>query len=79
MELFRPLYVPIEAVRVNHKKLRKLSKAKIDHYARAYERGDQFPPIVVERCGAFYVIRDGRHRFQAQLLAGVTMIEVEVY
>jgi hypothetical protein len=71
------LYVPIDAIRVNHKKLRKLSQAKIDRYAREYENGDEFPPIKVNRCGDFYTIRDGRHRFQAQLSAGITLIEVD--
>ena len=71
------LYVPIDAIRVNHKKLRKLSQAKIDRYSREYERGDDFPPIKVDFCGDFYTIRDGRHRFQAQLYAGMTLIEVD--
>lgn len=34
-------------IRVNHKKLRKHSQAKIGRYAREYERGDAFPPISV--------------------------------
>ena len=70
-------YVPIDAIRVNHKKLRKLSQAKIDRYFREYERGDEFPPIKVDFCGDFYTIRDGRHRFQAQLHAGYAMIAVD--
>ncbi|MDB5162912.1 MAG: ParB-like nuclease domain [Candidatus Saccharibacteria bacterium] len=71
------LYVPIDAIRVNHKKLRKLSKVKIDRYYREYERGDEFQPITVDFCGDFYTIRDGRHRFQAQLYAGYSLIEVD--
>lgn len=72
-------YVPIDTVRVSHKKLRKLSKAKIDRYAREYERGDDFPAIKVDDCGDFYTIRDGRHRFQAQLYVGFVMIEIDTY
>ena len=72
------LYVPVDRVRVNHKKLRKLSQVKIDRYAREYERGDDFPPISVDDCGGFYTIRDGRHRFQAQLLAGSQVIGITV-
>ena len=71
--------VPVDAVRVNAKKLRKLSGAKIAQYAAAYERGDDFPAITVEDCGGFYTVRDGRHRFQAQLLCGHSVIEVSLY
>ncbi|MBP6037722.1 MAG: ParB N-terminal domain-containing protein [Candidatus Saccharimonas sp.] len=71
--------VDISLIRVNPKKLRKLSTAKIQRYSTNYERDDQFPPIVVEDCGDFYTIRDGRHRFQAQLLTGAHCIEVSLY
>ena len=70
--------VPMNDIRVNHKKLRKLSGAKIAQYLRDYDRGDSFPPIVVEDNGSFYTIRDGRHRYQAQLNAGFLTIEVIV-
>ena len=72
-------FVDAALVRVNPKKLRKLSGAKIDGYAQAYERGDCFPPITVEDCGGFYTVRDGRHRFQAQLLCGYGTVEVSLY
>lgn len=71
--------VDIGSIRVNPKKLRKLSQAKIRQYAANYDTGSHFPPIVVEDCGEFYTVRDGRHRFQAQLLAGVRVIEVSIY
>lgn len=69
-------YIDVELVHVSVKKLRKLSSTKVDQYMRDYERGDDFPPINVRDCGGFYTIRDGRHRFQAQLAAGYKMIEV---
>ncbi len=72
-------YVDITQVNVNRKKLRKLSQAKICQYLFDYERGDDFPPITVEDCGSFYTVRDGRHRYQAQLLAGHDRIAVTVY
>jgi hypothetical protein len=72
------LFVPVTAIRVSEKKLRKLSNAKIRQYWRRYEAGDNFPPIKVEDNGGFYTIQDGRHRFQAQLLAGWTHVEVNV-
>lgn len=71
--------VNIADVNVNPKKLRKLSQAKVRQYLHEYERGDEFPPITVEDCGDFYTVRDGRHRYQAQLLAGYDKISVTVY
>lgn len=71
-------YVAIDEIFVNRKKLRKLSKAKINKYVHAYESGDDFPPISVDDNGDFYTIFDGRHRYQAQLRAGFTMIAVSV-
>lgn len=72
-------YVGIAQVNVNQKKLRKLSQAKIRQFLFGYERGDDFPPILVEDCGDFYIVREGRHRFQAQLLAGYDRIAVTIY
>lgn len=71
--------VDIGMIRVNPKKLRKLSQAKIRQYAASYDKGDEFPPIVVENCGDFYTVRDGRHRFQAQLATGARLVEVSLY
>lgn len=71
-------FVDVHAVCVNEKKLRKLSEAKIARYVRDYEKGDSFPPITVDDCGDFYVISDGRHRFQAQLRAGFGKVVVTV-
>lgn len=73
------VWVDIATVRVNPKKLRKLSQAKILRYAHDYETGNHFPPIVVEDCGGFYTVRDGRHRLQAQLMIGCESIEVSLY
>jgi hypothetical protein len=70
--------VDVHLVRVNPKKLRKLSEAKINRYMHDFERGDDFPPISVNDCGDFYTVRDGRHRLQAQLRAGFTQIIVAV-
>lgn len=71
--------IDVDSIRVNPKKLRKLSRAKILKYATDYDRGDSFPPIVVENCGGFYTVRDGRHRYQAQLIAGARLVEVSLY
>jgi hypothetical protein len=73
----RELYVPIETVRMNAKKLRKLSAAKIRRYAADFEAGAAFPAISVTDCGGFYTIRDGRHRYQAQLANGYQFILVD--
>ena len=71
--------VDVAMVRVNAKKLRKLSNAKIRQYAYDYDLGCQLPPVTVEGCGDFYTVRDGRHRYQAQLACGYRMIEVSLY
>ena len=71
--------VDAATVRVNAKKLRKLSSAKIRQYSHDYDLGCEFPPITVEDCGEFYTVRDGRHRFQAQMAAGFRYIEVSIY
>jgi hypothetical protein len=71
-------YVPISDICVAAKKLRKLSAAKIRQYVADYEAGDDFPPITVDNCGEFYTVRDGRHRYQAQLACGFVMVAVEV-
>ena len=70
--------VDANEIRVNCKKLRKLSNAKIAQYVRDYESGDDFPPITVDDCDGFYTINDGRHRYQAQLAAGFAKIAVIV-
>lgn len=70
--------VSAELIRVSTKKLRKLSDKKIAQYMRDYDRGDSFPPIIVEDNGNFYTINDGRHRYQAQLRAGYSQIEVTI-
>jgi ParB-like chromosome segregation protein Spo0J len=71
-------YVAIDDIFVSRKKLRKLSDAKITQYAQAYEGGEEFPPISVDDNGGFYTIFDGRHRYQAQLRAGFTLVAVSV-
>jgi hypothetical protein len=70
--------VPIGLLRVNARKLRKLSADKIRRYRLDYEAGDDFPPIRVEDCGGFYTVRDGRHRLQAQLACGFVTVAVMV-
>lgn len=72
------MLVDARQIRVNHKKLRKLSNAKIAQYVRDYEGGDVFPPITVDDCDGFYTINDGRHRYQAQLAAGFAKVAVIV-
>lgn len=68
--------MPVDSIRVSSKKLRKLSAAKIRQYVRDFESGDDFPPIEVLCCGDFYVVDDGRHRFQAQLICGFERVAV---
>lgn len=74
----RIITVPIDTIRVSEKKLRKLSAAKIAQYQTDYDNGDSFPPIRVDDNGGFYTIFDGRHRYQAQLHAGLCVVDVEI-
>ena len=66
--------IQISQIYVSAKKLRKLSAAKIRQYICDYEAGDNFPAITVVDCGDFYTIRDGRHRYQAQLACGFEVV-----
>lgn len=68
------VYVSIHRINVNSKRLRKLSAVKICRYVADYEAGAQFPAITVVDCGDFYTIRDGRHRYQAQLACGFKVV-----
>jgi hypothetical protein len=70
--------VPISSVQVSWRKLAKLDQAKISVYEGDYERGDRFPPILLDDCGSFYTIVDGRHRFAAQRNLGWRMIEAQI-
>ncbi len=71
--------VPIDTVRLKEKKRKRLHPTKVAQYERDYERGDDFPPILVDDCGDFYTIRDGRHRYIAQQNLGYAMIDVVVF
>lgn len=70
--------VSVQSIKVNAKKLRKLSSVKVKQYMHDYDCGDQFPPIQVDDCGGFYTVFDGRHRYQAQLAVGYAVIDVLV-
>jgi hypothetical protein len=72
------IHIDVSLIQVNAKKLRKLSLAKIRQYIRAYEAGHNFPAIIVVDCGSFYIIRDGRHRYQAQLACGFQLVSAVV-
>lgn len=74
----REQFIPIESIRVNLKKIRKLSRAKVHGYGLCFEAGNDFPPITVSDCGDFYTINDGRHRYLAQLQNGYRFIAVVV-
>lgn len=72
----------IDLAKVNRKQSR-LNQARIDApinedqvllYAEGMSHGDIFPPIVVHRVGAEYVVMDGNHR-----VAGADLAEIGVF
>jgi ParB-like chromosome segregation protein Spo0J len=71
-------YVQIARIHVSAKDRRRINAAKVDRYARLYEAGRDFPPIVVLANSDFYVVRDGRHRLAAQIEAGFTAVPVRI-
>lgn len=72
-------HIRTDRIHVSSKGKRRIDYAKVLVYEGSYEAGDQFPPILVEDCGGFYTIRDGRHRFLAQYGLGWQYVEAEVY
>ena len=73
------LLVPIDSLRVNPRKLRKLDQRKARRYMHNYDAGEQLPPIKVEHCGGGeFNVWDGRHRYLAQMWLGVAFVEVLV-
>ena len=54
-------------------------RGQINLLRQAYERGDSLPPIaLIQRADGGFDIDDGRHRFLAAELAGLTLIEAEI-
>jgi len=74
----QPALVPLTSIRVSQRKLNRLSRTKLDCYRSDLENGDDFPPIILTDCGAFYTIWDGRHRFAAHSLAGFGAIVARI-
>jgi hypothetical protein len=67
--------LPIEALRYTTKKRRGISPGRVEELRRAIESGEDVLPIRVNALGdGTYVVRDGRHRIQAHLEAGIGLI-----
>lgn len=73
----------VDLAKINRKQSR-LNQARIDApinedqvllYAEGMEHGDVFPPIVIHKVGAEYVVMDGNHRVAAADLVGSTTID----
>lgn len=67
--------LPIEALRYTTKKRRGICSRRVEEIRQALEFGEDIPPIRVNALGdGTYVVKDGRHRIQAHLEAGIGFI-----
>lgn len=65
----------IESLRFSSKKRRGVSPHRVEELRRELEEGKDLLPISVCAMGdGTYVVRDGRHRIQAHLEAGIDCI-----
>jgi ParB-like chromosome segregation protein Spo0J len=67
--------LPIEVLRYTAKRRRGISPRRVEELRQAIELGDDVLPIRVNALGdGTYVVRDGRHRIQAHIEAGIGFI-----
>ena len=69
------LLLPIEVLRYTTRKRRGISSRRVEELRYAIEFGEDILPIRVNALGdGTYVVKDGRHRIQAHLEAGIDLI-----
>lgn len=69
------LYLPIEALHFTKKKRRGVSPKRVGELRQLIEMGSDLPPVRVHALGdGTYVVKDGRHRIQAHIAAGIMLI-----
>jgi hypothetical protein len=67
--------LPVELIRTTNKKRRGVSPHRIREIEMEIERGDELLPIRVHALGdGTYIIKEGRHRFQAHIALGLAHI-----
>ena len=73
------LCVPISTLRYSQKKRHGVSRRRVEELRREIESDRDVLPIRVHTLGdGTYVVRDGRHRLEAHIAAGFSMIAVYV-
>ena len=71
----REEWLTIECLRFSRKKRRGVSPKRVEELRQKLEAGeDIFPILVSELHDGTYVVSDGRHRIEAHLKAGVSLI-----
>ncbi|OGZ07086.1 MAG: hypothetical protein A3C93_01670 [Candidatus Lloydbacteria bacterium RIFCSPHIGHO2_02_FULL_54_17] len=73
------LWLPISELRFTAKKRRGVSPKRVEELRREIEDGNDLRPIRVHALGdGTYIVKDGRHRIQAHLAAGLVSIAAMV-
>ena len=68
-------FLSIEFLRITSKKRRGVSAKRVEELRVEIEEGAEMTPIRVRALGdGTYVVKDGRHRIQAHLEAGISVI-----
>jgi len=71
--------LPISTLRFPAKTRGGVSPKRVEELRRALESGEEMFPIKVHALGdGTYVVRDGRHRIQAHLEAGISVIDAVI-
>lgn len=75
----RKLLLPIELLRFSQKKRRGVSPKRVEELRMQIEMGEDIMSISVRALhDGTYVVSDGRHRIQAHLEAGISVIFARV-
>ena len=69
------LCLSINDLRHTRKKRRGVSPKRVEELRRLIETGEEVRPIKVHALGdGTYIVKDGRHRIQAHIAAGIMLI-----
>ncbi|KKT29662.1 hypothetical protein A3I36_00365 [Candidatus Giovannonibacteria bacterium RIFCSPLOWO2_02_FULL_45_28] len=75
----REVLLPIELLRFSAKKRRGVSQKRVEELRMQIEMEEDIMPILVRALhDGTYVVSDGRHRIQAHLEAGISVILARV-
>ena len=72
------IWVPLAQIRISTRRRRGLSSATVERYREWLEQGRAAPPVRLARDGDGFVVRDGRHRVAAALVAGHAVVKAEL-